>query len=119
MKPEDFECERCGACCEQIVLLTDSDIRHITDLGYSEEDFVMRSPFRKDKGKKCIKLVNNKCFFLENADGKVFCKIYRHRPKTCRIYPFFSKEIEDCKPRDYYFFRAIKKKNYQSRSVRS
>ncbi len=71
-------CNRCAYCCTLRVRLSFLEYLKILLKGY-------RNFTEKDlKGRRCIKLPDNKCYFLEN---KNFCKIYSIRPKMCREYP--------------------------------
>ncbi|MBR9691769.1 YkgJ family cysteine cluster protein [Candidatus Woesearchaeota archaeon] len=70
-------CSRCAYCCTLRVRLSLLEYLRILLKGY--RDFTEKDT----KGRKCIKLPDKKCFFLENNN----CKIYSIRPKMCREYP--------------------------------
>ena len=89
-----FLCRRCGDCCRHYVIVTDAEIDRINSRGYKE--FTVVDPFAR-KG-KCLKLVGNRCFFLEEQQGLASCLIYDIRPKVCSTYPFFNQDIKDCRP---------------------
>jgi Fe-S-cluster containining protein len=81
MIPEN--CTRCGYCCQQIIRLTEHEVKRIRRLGYDDEYFL-----DKDfHGNKTLKLINNYCVFLEIKEGIAKCKIYKDRPKCCIEYP--------------------------------
>lgn len=78
-----FKCKRCGYCCTLKVKLSLLELLRIIALGYEKKDFVEKNV----KGRNCIKLINDKCYFLTKKNNKPFCKIYRYRPRMCREYP--------------------------------
>lgn len=88
-----FECKKsCGYCCTLRVRLSLFDIIRIMRAGYKKKHFL-----EKDlRGKPVIKMVNGKCYFLHRKNGKARCKIYEHRPKVCREYPFNHKGVKSC-----------------------
>ncbi len=98
MQKKDFKCERCGECClKYTVKLTHEDIRKIKKAGY--KDFAERDDFDKKYGEYALKRPSDRCIFLEAHDGMWKCRIYDHRPKICREYPFLGiEEIPSCKP---------------------
>jgi Fe-S-cluster containining protein len=71
-------CNRCGYCCTLRVRLSFPEYLRILLAG--KMDFTEKDT----KGKRCIKMPGQRCFFLE---AKNFCKIYSIRPKMCRDYP--------------------------------
>ena len=76
-----WTCKHCGYCCTLIVRLSFFKFLRILLLGhwnFTEKD---------DLGKRCIKRINDRCFFLTKKENKPFCRIYNHRPKMCREYP--------------------------------
>jgi Fe-S-cluster containining protein len=96
MIKKDFVCRRCGACCKPLVIVTASDIGRIKSMGYSEDFFVMSD------GKKKVLRNDEKCIFLGFSHGKAFCRVYSARPRICRKYPFFGKNIVDCRPKSLF-----------------
>ncbi len=107
LNPKTFKCKQCGECCETVVKLTTKEIKAIEDKGYN--DFLEIDPI-KGKNKDCLKRINQKCIFLKDD----YCEIYEIRPKTCRLYPFISKnlKINSCKPRDVFpFYKNVR--NFQ------
>jgi len=71
------------------MILTPSDIRRITSLGYELSYFAeFRNGFYR------LRNVDGHCVFLDVSSGK--CKIYPHRPLGCRIYPVIY--VEDIGP---------------------
>ena len=91
--PLNFKCKRCGSCCLISPFLTNKDITRIKKLGFKEDYFVETL-----KGKKFMKLVNNKCVFLDNKNKITSCQIHNSRPDTCRKYPTEIRENGDCRP---------------------
>jgi Fe-S-cluster containining protein len=96
-----FRCTGCATCCtETVVPVTDQDVARIMKATKQEAGEVVRFFFPDDvKGERrspaWIKLRQGKrfmglrktrghCRYLE--EGR--CRIYPHRPVTCRLYPF-------------------------------
>nr|MDO8099356.1 YkgJ family cysteine cluster protein [Candidatus Njordarchaeota archaeon] len=79
-----FTCQKCGRCCSFFkVFLTEKDITKIGKLGYNKEEFVDYYDKRK-----VIKKTGKDCFFLRvDKERSGLCKIYKHRPTSCRMYP--------------------------------
>ncbi len=88
-----FRClDNCGkCCCELDVPLTDEDIERIEELGYSAWEFVDYSKAFY-RGNRFLGYALRKrpfdgcCVFLDPETRR--CRIYDHRPKACRLYPF-------------------------------
>ena len=70
-------CFRC--CLDTEMPLTLEDIRRIVRLGYKLDEFAVF----KD-GLWRLRNVGGRCVFLDSS-GR--CKIYKHRPEGCRLYP--------------------------------
>ncbi len=100
MNKSEFKCQRCGKCCKPVIKLTREDISRIRELGFSDRDFVERDPIDEESKGLVMKRIDFKCVFLNiGEDGFTRCKIYGHRPQTCRNYPFFGfDEVKNCKP---------------------
>jgi len=100
----NFKCDRfCGKCCIlPTVKLSNKDYSEIKKLGYGDKDFLDNGLIETDA--KILKKTENGCIFLnKDKKGRYSCKIYNHRPKTCRIYPFFdNKAIKSCYPEDMF-----------------
>lgn len=97
-----FRCTGCGNCCrDTVVCVNDEDVRRIVDgTGRSPKDFVRffthdeiamshNDPLwlRFDKGRAVMGLrkIHDRCIFLDAKSN--LCKIYDHRPVTCRDHP--------------------------------
>ncbi len=87
-----FKCiENCGKCCIELdIPLRDEDIALIEDLGYNVWEFVdyEKMFYRGDKflGYALKKRpFDDACIFLDENNR---CKIYPHRPRACKLYPF-------------------------------
>lgn len=93
---KSFVCRRCGSCCKPLVIVTKVDIARLKKTGRKEADFVMSD------GRKKVLKNTGRCIFLSFSGRKAFCKVYEYRPKICRTYPFFKKEIFDCKPKSLF-----------------
>ena len=84
-----MRCSHCGICCEKTeMLLSNADIERLEELGYSRKRFVRhdRHGFARLRNRRGV------CVFYDI--GKCRCKIYRHRPVGCRIYPVMYSEQE-------------------------
>lgn len=82
-------CSRCGVCCEKTeMMLSDADVERLEKMGYNREKSV-----RYDRhGFVRLRNLRGFCVFY-NVD-KHRCRIYRHRPLGCRIYPVIYSERE-------------------------
>lgn len=98
-----FTCKRCGKCCNPPRIYK-PDIEKIKKLGCKEEYFIYTDNFNNTY----LKEKDGWCMFLKK--GKIAsCKIYKSRPKVCRLYP--SELINgSCKPVELAFDKYIKKK---------
>lgn len=84
-----MRCSHCGKCCEKTeMLLSKADIERLENAGYRRELFV-----RYDKH-GFVQLRNREgyCVFYDEAKNR--CKVYKHRPLGCRIYPVIYSEGE-------------------------
>lgn len=92
------ECRQCGTCCKsyrKIVLYPD-EVDFITKMGGhvgvdASLAQLRQRPLRelveeaKTGGKVYMIHPDDKgCVFLQKRDGKHYCRIYHHRPRTCR-----------------------------------
>lgn len=101
-KFKQIHCGRCGTCCtEPVVPVTDSDVRRICDAtGKKASDFVrfysdeemsfdpeagLWIKFKNGKMALGLKKRADACIFLSST---ICCKIYEHRPMTCRTFPY-------------------------------
>ncbi|MBW2974536.1 YkgJ family cysteine cluster protein [Candidatus Woesearchaeota archaeon] len=98
LTPQNFRCDRgCAECCKYLtVKLYKKDIEAIKKEGYEEEFFMEFDTHIKSP---VLKLRDDKCVFLGKKKGEYYCRIYKIRPKVCRLYPFVNSEtIESCRP---------------------
>ncbi|MFH0783200.1 MAG: YkgJ family cysteine cluster protein [Pseudomonadota bacterium] len=92
------ECRQCGTCCKgyrKIVVQAD-EAEFLTKMGGHVGVNVSMKDIREsgleaaiEKAKRGDKLYmihpdDKGCIFLEQRNGKYFCKIYHYRPRTCR-----------------------------------
>ena len=83
-----IDCCACGNCCrEALPTLSDDDVSRLAGgLGISPEEVVARYLIRDEDGdvtfnrRPCPLLLGN------------LCRVYEHRPETCRSYPHLQKE---------------------------
>jgi Fe-S-cluster containining protein len=92
------ECRQCGACCKtyrKIVLYPD-EVDFIRKMGGHVGMDVSLAELRKKPLKELVE--KNKtghpiymihpddkgCIFLQKRNAKHYCRIYHHRPRTCR-----------------------------------
>ncbi len=78
-----FKCTRCARCCSFDVSLTDEEMRNFGE----NVDIKWRTT------RKVVRDDVPVCCFLEGY----LCKVYKSRPKICRVYPFFAICEEDLK----------------------
>ncbi len=82
------EYKKCSAkCCTPGIQLTTDDIRRITALGHSMDDFL---EFDETSQLFRIKGIDGKCFFLGK---KLECTIRENEPVVCRLLPFKIIEV--------------------------
>ncbi len=84
-----MRCSHCGVCCEKTeMMLSNADIERLERLSHDRQKFV-----RYDRhGFARLKNRHGLCAFYDVE--KCRCKIYRHRPLGCRIYPVIYSEQE-------------------------
>jgi len=80
---EDFQCAKCGHCCQFSILLNKQDIQNIISSGHKEDKFL-----EKKNGLNMLK--KNKTGFCVFFNSDNSCSIYEVRPKTCRKYPYLN-----------------------------
>jgi Fe-S-cluster containining protein len=92
------ECRQCGACCKTYrkIILYPDEVDFIRKMGghvgvSASLSQLRRKPLQelieeaKIDGKVYMIHPDDKgCVFLQKRDGKNYCKIYNHRPRTCR-----------------------------------
>lgn len=85
-----FECTRCGNCCTGgpgTVRVSEEEIGKLAGhLGMSRRAF--RGIYTRNvKGFTSLReLPNYDCVFFDRHNG---CRVYEHRPKQCRTFPFW------------------------------
>ncbi len=84
-----MHCSHCGVCCEKTeMLLSNADIERLERLNHDRQKFVRYDRHGFARLKNCHGL----CVFYDVE--KCRCKIYRHRPLGCQIYPVVYSEQE-------------------------
>jgi Fe-S-cluster containining protein len=84
-----MHCSHCGICCEKTeMMLSNADIERLQRVGYDRQKFVRhdRHGFARLKNRRGF------CVFYDAEKHR--CKIYRHRPLGCRIYPVMLSKQE-------------------------
>jgi len=111
LNKKNFKCQRCGECCKVYTIVLDAeDIKKIISLGYPKNLFAEKDYNPEDSSTQYIlKRENGKCIFLKFKHNKAYCEVYKNRPKICKIYPFFKKEVSSCKPKDLVKIHHFKK----------
>jgi uncharacterized protein len=102
LNPATFKCTKCGECCRPLVLVDETDIKRIEELGLKRKNFLDYDPMNENASERNIlKQKNNVCMFLGRKGEEYYCKIYENRPQVCRVYPFYEQDLqlEDCKPK--------------------
>jgi Fe-S-cluster containining protein len=84
-----MRCSHCGICCEKTeMMLSNADVERLEKVGYNRQEFV-----RYDRqGFARLKNCHGYCVFY--GVEKCRCKVYKHRPLGCRIYPVIYSEQE-------------------------
>lgn len=84
-----MRCSHCGVCCEKTeMLLSDADVERLERAGYNRQKFI-----RYDKhGFARLRNRHGFCVFYDSVKRR--CRIYRQRPRGCRIYPVIYSEQE-------------------------
>lgn len=84
-----MHCSHCGVCCEKTeMMLSIADVDVLEGLGHNRQNFVLhdRHGF--------FRLRNRHGFCVFYDFEKCRCKIYKHRPLGCRIYPVVYSDKE-------------------------
>ena len=83
-----IDCCACGNCCREILPKLDDDdvIRLATGLETTHDEIVTKYLARNEDGD--LTFNRRPCPFL--AENR--CRVYEHRPDTCRSYPHLQKE---------------------------
>ncbi len=95
-----FQCKGCGNCCaggEGYIWLTREEQTEISEaLKIPLEKFLKKYTKNINGRISLIEFQNSKndywCIFL---DKNRKCKIYEHRPKQCRTYPYWKEIMDD------------------------
>ena len=84
-----MRCSHCGMCCEKTeMMLSNADLERLERVGYNRQEFM-----RSDKhGFVRLKNRHGYCVFYDVE--KRCCRIYKHRPLGCKIYPVIYSEQE-------------------------
>lgn len=81
-------CRSCGLCCRDTeMVLLESDIARLEQLGYRREDFS-----REAGGLVRLRNVGGYCYFYDRATG--LCRVYGSRPLGCQLYPLVFDEAK-------------------------
>jgi len=84
-----MHCNRCGICCEKTeMLLSRGDLMLLQSLGHREKEFA-----RLNK-QGLFQLRNRKGYCVFYEPEKHLCRVYKHRPQGCRIYPVIYSETQ-------------------------
>lgn len=92
------ECRQCGSCCKgyRKILLKPHEVDFITKMGghvgvdaslarLREKPLAELMDEAKKNGKVFMIHPDDKgCVFLQKRNDRFYCKIYHHRPQTCR-----------------------------------
>ena len=111
LDPATFRCIQCGQCCRPIVKVREEEISRIEKAGINRDDFLDFDPNQKNSTKKTIlKRKNGVCMFLYRKGEMYYCRVYGHRPDTCRRYPFISgqEKLKDCRPPRWQYGMELK-----------
>lgn len=92
------ECRQCGSCCKNYMKITlyPDEVDFIRKMGGYVGVNASLSQLRRKSLQELMEAAkiggklymihpdDNGCVFLQKRDGKFYCKIYHHRPRTCR-----------------------------------
>lgn len=96
----DVECNQCGRCCANILMVSDKEVQTI-------KQYLKKNPIIKVNNRNTILMTEdvNICPFLyEENEGEKYCAIYKVRPSICRS---FNCKEEYNKVMNYKGVRAI------------
>ncbi|MDH7564326.1 MAG: YkgJ family cysteine cluster protein [Candidatus Bathyarchaeota archaeon] len=84
-----MHCSHCGTCCKKTeMMLSNADIERLERVGYERQKFVRYDRY------SFARLKNHREFCVFYDIQKCRCKIYKHRPLGCRIFPVIYSEQE-------------------------
>lgn len=84
-----MDCSHCGVCCEKTeMMLSNADVECLEKMGHDRREFV-----RYDRH-GFVRLRNHRGFCVFYNVEKHRCRVYRHRPLGCRVYPVIFSEQE-------------------------
>ena len=92
------ECRQCGACCKKYrkIALYPDEVDFIRKMGghvgvnaslAELREVPLDQLMEKAKSEGMVHMIHpddKGCVFLQKRNGKYYCKIYHHRPRTCR-----------------------------------
>ena len=91
-----FKCTGCGGCCTGApgyVWVTRAEIAVMAAaLDMNEEQFGKRYLRRVGNRYSLIELSGGDCVFFD--PGLRSCRIYKHRPRQCRTWPFWPSNLQ-------------------------
>ncbi len=77
-----MHCSHCGVCCEKTeMMLSNADVERLERRGFVRHKFVRYDRY----GFARLKNRGGLCIFYDAENCR--CKVYKHRPLGCRIYP--------------------------------
>jgi len=89
-----FECARCGRCCRGAgnVWISDEEIQALAAHLEMEEPVFRRRLTRHVSGGVVLREQRSRdCVFWDGPKG---CRVYAHRPRQCRTYPFWAANLQ-------------------------
>lgn len=94
-----FTCTRCGHCCKGpgYVWVDEAEIAELArHLGVDEITFEAVYTRKVGRGRSLRDQANDDCIFFADGQG---CLVYDARPRQCRTWPFWAKNVET--PQDW------------------
>ena len=92
-----FRCTRCGQCCTGapgFVWVNDEEVEAIAGVSSARSPTLgVAGPFytrKLDRGRSLRERANGDCIFYQAGTG---CTIYSVRPRQCRTWPFWEKNV--------------------------
>ncbi len=95
-----FECMQCGRCCSGpsagYIWVTSPEIKLIADFVKIKPEQLRQKHLRRVGLRTTIieHPLTKDCIFLQEANGPKKCIIYSVRPSQCRIWPFWSDNLD-------------------------
>lgn len=92
-----FQCTACGNCCTGApgyVWVERAEIETLSAaIGVEPEEFIEKHTRQVGAGTSLVEFANGDCVFFDGVTRR--CKVYLHRPRQCRTWPFWESTLAD------------------------